>query len=71
MMGRGSVVGEAMVVNLPINGSSSSGLVPIGRALAVKAAEHIKKSQRKMGGKNLMIVMDDADLNVAIPVCIN
>ena len=71
VMGRGSVVGEAMVENPLINGISFTGSVPIGRALAVKAAEHMKKLQLEMGGKNPMVVMDDADLDVSIPVCIN
>ena len=67
VMGRGSVVGEAMVENPLINGISFTGSVPIGRALAVKAAEHMKKLQLEMGGKNPMVVMDDADLDVSIP----
>ena len=31
----------------------------------------MKKVQLEMGGKNPMIVMDDADLMIAVPACIN
>ena len=71
VMGRGSVVGEAMVANQHIKGISFTGSVPVGRALAVKAAEKMKKIQLEMGGKNPMVVMDDADVENAISVCIN
>lgn len=70
-MGRGSVVGEAIVGSPDVDAISFTGSVPVGRALAVKAAEGLKKVQLEMGGKNPMVVMDDADLDIAIDVCVN
>lgn len=70
-MGRGSVVGNAMLEHPGIDAVSFTGSVPVGRALAVKAAEGLKKVQLEMGGKNPMVIMDDADLSIAVPACVN
>lgn len=71
VMGRGSVVGEAIVAHPQIDAISFTGSVPIGRALAVKAAQGLKKVQLEMGGKNPMVVMEDADLDIAVSACLN
>lgn len=71
VMGRGSVVGEAIVAHPGIDAISFTGSVPVGRALAVKAARGLKKLQLEMGGKNPMVVMEDADLEIAVPACLN
>jgi len=71
LMGRGSVVGEAMLNHPDINAISFTGSVPTGRRIAVRCAETMKKVQLEMGGKNPMVVLDDADLAVAVPACIN
>ncbi|WP_339691413.1 aldehyde dehydrogenase family protein [Celeribacter baekdonensis] len=71
VMGRGSVVGEAMTSDPRISGISFTGSVPVGRHLAGTCAANMKKLQMEMGGKNPMIVMDDADLQTAVSVCLN
>lgn len=71
VMGRGAVVGNAMVAHPEINAISFTGSVPVGRALAIDAVKGLKKVQVEMGGKNPMVVMNDADLEIAIPTCIN
>jgi len=71
VMGRGSVVGEAIVGSPDIAGISFTGSVATGRALAVRAIEGSKKIQLEMGGKNPMVVLDDADLNLAVGACVN
>jgi aldehyde dehydrogenase (NAD+) len=71
LMGRGSVVGEAIVAHPQVDAVSFTGSVPIGRSLAVKAAQGLKKVQLEMGGKNPMVVMEDADLEIAVPACLN
>ena len=71
VMGRGSVVGNAMVQSPDVDAISFTGSVPVGRALAASAAQGLKKTQLEMGGKNPMVVMDDADLDVATDVCVN
>jgi aldehyde dehydrogenase (NAD+) len=71
VMGSGSVVGNAVLAHKDINAISFTGSVPVGRGIAVKAAEGLKKVQLEMGGKNPMVVLNDADLDVAIGACLN
>jgi aldehyde dehydrogenase (NAD+) len=71
VMGRGSVVGEALVTSPEVDAVSFTGSVSTGRAIGAKCFESGKKFQLEMGGKNPMVVLDDADLDVAIDACIN
>jgi len=71
VMGSGSVVGHALVHHPLITAISFTGSVATGRAIARSAAEGLKKVQLEMGGKNPMVVLDDADLDIAVPACLN
>jgi aldehyde dehydrogenase (NAD+) len=71
VMGRGSVVGEALVTSPEVDAVSFTGSVATGRAIGAKCFASGKKFQLEMGGKNPMVVLDDADLDVAIEACIN
>lgn len=71
VMGRGSVVGDALVKHPGVDAISFTGSVPVGRALAVEAAQGLKKVQLEMGGKNPMVVLNDADLDLAVEACLN
>lgn len=71
VMGPGSTVGAAMLDYPLIGGISFTGSVPTGRMIARRAAEQMKKVQLEMGGKNPMVVLDDADLATAVSVCLN
>jgi aldehyde dehydrogenase (NAD+) len=71
VMGRGSVVGEALVTSPDVDAVSFTGSVSTGRAIGAKCFESGKKFQLEMGGKNPMVVLDDADLDVAVEACIN
>jgi aldehyde dehydrogenase (NAD+) len=71
VMGRGSVVGERMLASSQVDAVSFTGSVATGRALAVKAAERAKKVQLEMGGKNPLVVLDDADLPTAVNCAVN
>lgn len=71
VMGRGSVVGDAIVEHPLVDAISFTGSVPVGQGLAAQAAKGMKKIQAEMGGKNPMVVLNDADLDVAIPACLN
>lgn len=71
VMGRGSVVGDAILQSADVDAVSFTGSVPVGRALAVEAAKGLKKVQLEMGGKNPMVIMDDADMDTAIAACLN
>ncbi len=66
VMGRGSVVGETMVNHPAIAAISFTGSVNTGRSIAAKAIARMAKLQLEMGGKNPLIVLDDADLPTAV-----
>ena len=64
--GSGQVVGEAMVEHPDIDIISFTGSTEIGRSVAEKGGRHLKRVSLEMGGKNGIIVMDDADLKLAV-----
>src|ERR1700758_3644083 len=69
-MGRGSVVGEAMVNDPAVAAISFTGSVSTGRAIAAKAIARMAKLQLEMGGKNPLVILDDADLATAVNVAV-
>jgi aldehyde dehydrogenase (NAD+) len=73
VMGKGSVVGEAMLNSPKVAAISFTGSVPTGRRVAQACimADPMKKLQLEMGGKNPLVVLDDADLSVAVECAIN
>ncbi|MFZ1426577.1 MAG: aldehyde dehydrogenase family protein [Geminicoccaceae bacterium] len=66
VMGRGSVVGEALIESPDVAAISFTGSVDTGRAIGAKCFSGMKKFQLEMGGKNPLVVLDDADLKTAI-----
>ncbi|SDR10170.1 aldehyde dehydrogenase family protein [Virgibacillus salinus] len=66
VFGKGSAVGDAMVNHDDIRVISFTGSNDTGRSIASKCGEQLKKVSLEMGGKNAVIVMDDADLNLAV-----
>ena len=71
VMGPGSKVGARIVEHKDIAAVSFTGSVATGRQVAVDCAARGKKVQLEMGGKNPMVVVDDADLDVAVGACLN
>ena len=71
VMGPGSKVGARIVEHEDIAAVSFTGSVATGRQVAVDCAARGKKVQLEMGGKNPMVVVDDADLYVAVGACLN
>ena len=71
VMGRGSTIGAAMVEHPDIAAISFTGSDRVGRGIAGGCAKAMKKVQLEMGGKNPMVVMGDADLDLAVNVCLN
>lgn len=71
VMGPGRIVGEAMLASNKISAISFTGSVATGRSVAAKAVASGKKVQTEMGGKNPMIVLDDADLEVSVNAALN
>jgi len=70
VMGRGSVVGDTIVNHPGVAAISFTGSVATGRAIAAKAIARMAKIQLEMGGKNPLVVLDDADLATAVNVAV-
>jgi alpha-ketoglutaric semialdehyde dehydrogenase len=66
VMGRGSVVGQAMLDSPDVNAITFTGSTDTGKKVAAASVEHLRKFQLEMGGKNPLVVLDDADLKVAV-----
>lgn len=66
VMGSGAEIGPALVDDPRVAGLSFTGSVATGRRLAAACAARGAKYQLEMGGKNPLIVLDDADLAVAV-----
>ena len=73
VMGKGSVVGQAIIDNPDVVAISFTGSVGTGRRIAAAsvAASPMKKVQLEMGGKNPLVVLDDADLKIAVECAVN
>jgi acyl-CoA reductase-like NAD-dependent aldehyde dehydrogenase len=70
VMGRGSVIGDAMVNHPEVTGVSFTGSQAVGTRIAQLCATHLKKVQLEMGGKNPQVVLDDADLAQAVELSV-
>ena len=71
VMGRGSVIGTRLVEHADVDAISFTGSVGTGRMIAETCARTRKKVQLEMGGKNPLVVLDDADLSVAVGAAVN
>lgn len=65
VFGSGSVVGDAMVHHPDIQVVSFTGSNEVGSTIAAECGRQLKKVSLEMGGKNAVIVMEDADLDLA------
>jgi alpha-ketoglutaric semialdehyde dehydrogenase len=66
VMGPGSKVGNAFVNSPEVDAISFTGSVATGRRIIASCAARGAKVQCEMGGKNPLVVIDDADLGVAV-----
>ncbi len=64
--GGGGTVGDELVTNPRVRAVSFTGSNEIGMQLARQATDGHKKCQCEMGGKNAIVVLDDADLDLAV-----
>jgi aldehyde dehydrogenase (NAD+) len=58
-------VGEELIDNPKVKGVSFTGSTAVGRQIAARAGAHLKKCCVELGGKDALIVCDDADLERA------
>jgi alpha-ketoglutaric semialdehyde dehydrogenase len=64
--GRGEEVGAALVRHPEVRLVSFTGSAAVGREIASVCGRSLKRVSLELGGKNAQIVMDDADLELAL-----
>jgi len=62
----GGETGAALVAHPDVNLVSFTGSCEVGRSVAHACAETFKRVSLEMGGKNAILVMDDADVGLAV-----
>jgi alpha-ketoglutaric semialdehyde dehydrogenase len=71
VMGPGSKLGAALAASPAIDAISFTGSQDVGPSVAAAAVKNGVRVQLEMGGKNPLIVLDDADLPTAVSVAVN
>jgi len=71
VMGSGAEVGEALITSPDIDAITFTGSLQTGRHIAMAAAANLTKFQLEMGSKNALVVLDDADLDIAADCAVN
>ena len=71
VMGRGSEVGAVLLEDPRVTAISFTGSVATGQRVAQACVARMAKFQLEMGGKNPFVVLDDADLDVAVNAAVN
>jgi alpha-ketoglutaric semialdehyde dehydrogenase len=66
VMGRGRDVGQAFLDDARVSAVTFTGSVATGRRVAQSCVARMAKFQLEMGGKNPLVIADDADLAVAV-----
>jgi len=71
VMGRGLVVGQAILDSSDVAAISFTGSTGTGKNVALASVEHHRKFQLEMGGKNPLVILDDADIATAVECAVN
>lgn len=66
----GAEIGAALVADLRVNQISFTGSTAVGRRIMAAAAERLTRVTLELGGKSAAVVLDDADLDTALPVAL-
>jgi aldehyde dehydrogenase (NAD+) len=71
VMGPGSTLGPALASSPGVDAVSFTGSQDVGPSVAERAVKAGARVQLEMGGKNPLVVLDDADLATAVSVAVN
>src|SRR3984893_2387036 len=66
VMGSGAEVGDPLVSHPDVKVVSFTGSTEVGRRISVACAPTFKRLHLEMGGKNAILVMEDADVDLAV-----
>ena len=70
VLGRG-VVGDTLAKHADVNGVSFTGSQAVGAKVAEAAVSHQARVQMEMGGKNPLVVLDDAEFDRAVQIAVD
>lgn len=70
VMGSGREIGPVLTGSPDVDGISFTGSVGTGEHILTTATPQLTRVQLEMGGKNPLVVLDDADLDVAVDVAL-
>lgn len=70
LTGSGSIVGDEMISSPEIDGISFTGSRTVGTAIYGQAVQNMTRVQLEMGGKNPLVVLKDADLDLAVRLAV-
>jgi aldehyde dehydrogenase (NAD+) len=70
VMGRGAEIGASLTGDPRVDAVTFTGSTETGRRVQASAQDHNARVQLEMGGKNPLVVLDDADLDLAVAVAI-
>lgn len=62
---------DAIIENPLVRAVTLTGSTPAGRAVAKKAGEMIKKTVLELGGSDAYVILDDADMQLAVNTCVS
>ncbi len=68
--GKGGVIGKALAESKKVQAITFTGSVGAGKDLAKRSIDSMTKLQLEMGSKNSLIILDDADINLAVDAAI-
>lgn len=70
VQGTGAAIGAALAAHDGVDAISFTGSAAVGRRVAEAGIRHMAKLQLEMGGKNPLVVLDDADLDRAVEAAV-
>ena len=71
IQGRGDIAGQIVTTSEDIDAISFTGSVKTGNIIAQNAIKNMTRIQMEMGSKNALVILDDADIDIAVQCAIN
>jgi len=62
---------DAVIGHPKVRAVTLTGSTPAGRNVARRAGELLKKTVLELGGADAYVILEDADLDLAVPACVN